>query len=185
MVCAPNRLQSEGATIELCRLPLGGRVAIHFRLCRSAPFLLSSATSRGERILSHLRVVPTPTDGTLVARARANNLYCQSARPTTGDGSGINWLNSHGNLDRLVIGRILDVAFLDFEEFLEPQSSRRFEANIVPELSTSDDLQLWLVTQLLGTIYPGSLYEINETSTSSYPRGNWPTRPPSPVIPSF
>ena len=65
------------------------------------------------------------------------------------------------------VGRILDVVFLDFEEFLRTQSSRRFEAATVPELSDSDDLQLWLINQLLQTIYPGSLCEVSEMSQSS------------------
>ena len=65
------------------------------------------------------------------------------------------------------VGRILDIVFLDFEEFLQTQSSRRFEAATVPELSSSDDLQLWLITQLLDTIYPGSLSEVRETLPSS------------------
>ena len=65
------------------------------------------------------------------------------------------------------VGRILDIVFLDFEEFLRTQSSSRLETAIVPGLSSADDLQLWLVTQLLRTIYPGSLCEISETSQSS------------------
>ena len=62
------------------------------------------------------------------------------------------------------VGRILDIVYLDFEEFLRTQSSRRFEAAMVPGLSSADDLQLWLMTQLFDTIYPGSLCEISETS---------------------
>ena len=65
------------------------------------------------------------------------------------------------------VGRILDIVFIDFEEFLRAQSSLRFEAATVPELTSSDDLQLWLVSQLLDTVYPGSLCEISETSGSS------------------
>ena len=64
------------------------------------------------------------------------------------------------------VGRILDIVFLDFEEFLRSQSSRRFEITTEPGLSSSDDLQLWLITQLLDTIYPGSLCEISESSES-------------------
>ena len=66
------------------------------------------------------------------------------------------------------VGRILDIVYLDFEEFLRTQSSSRLETAIVPGLSSSDDLQLWLVTQLLHTIYPGSLCEVIETSQVSY-----------------
>ena len=62
------------------------------------------------------------------------------------------------------VGRILDIVHLDFEEFLRTQSSSELQSATVPELSSSDDLQLWLMTQLLGTIYPGSLCEISETS---------------------
>ena len=65
------------------------------------------------------------------------------------------------------VGRILDIVFLDFEEFLRTQSSSRLEIAIVPELSSADDLQLWLISQLLQTIYPGSLCEISERSHSS------------------
>ena len=65
------------------------------------------------------------------------------------------------------VGRILDIVYLDFEEFLRTQSSRRLEAATVPGLDSPDDLQLWLVTQLLDTVYPGSLSEISETSQSS------------------
>ena len=67
----------------------------------------------------------------------------------------------------LFIGRILDIVYLDFEEFLRGQSSRRFEAASVPELSSSDDLQLWLITQMMDTVYPGSLNEVREASHSS------------------
>ena len=65
------------------------------------------------------------------------------------------------------VGRILDIVFLDSEEFLRAQSSRRFETASVPGLSSSDDLQLWLITQLLDTVYPGSLCEVIEVSHSS------------------
>ena len=65
------------------------------------------------------------------------------------------------------VGRILDIVFLDSKKFLRAQASRRFEAANVPELTSSDDLQLWLVAQFLDTIYPGSLCEISDTSASS------------------
>ena len=65
------------------------------------------------------------------------------------------------------VGRVFDIMFLDFEEFLQTQSSQRFEAVHVPGLTSADDLQLWLLTQALDTIYPGSLCEITETSPSS------------------
>ena len=65
------------------------------------------------------------------------------------------------------VGRILDIVFLDFEEFLRTQASSRLEAASMPGLSSSDDLQLWLITQFLQSIYPGSLSEISESSHSS------------------
>ena len=65
------------------------------------------------------------------------------------------------------VGRILDIVYLDFEEFLRNQASSRLEAAGVPTLGTSDDLQLWLVTQLIDTVYPGSLCEVSEGSQSS------------------
>ena len=65
------------------------------------------------------------------------------------------------------VGRILDIVFLDFEEFHRSQSSSRLETAIVPGLSNTDDLQLWLMSQFLNTIYPGSLCEISELPHSS------------------
>ena len=64
-------------------------------------------------------------------------------------------------------GRILDIVTFDFEEFHVAQSSSRFEAASVPGLSSGDDLQLWLMSQLLNTIYPGSLCEVSEVLRSS------------------
>ncbi len=66
------------------------------------------------------------------------------------------------------VGRILDIVFLDFEEFHRTQSSSRFETATGPEPGAADDLQLWWMAQFLTTIYPGSLCEVSETSTSSY-----------------
>ena len=82
------------------------------------------------------------------------------------------------------VGRILDIVFLDFEQFLRTQSSRRFEMVSVPERSDSDDLQLWLITQALDTIFPGSLCEISEISRSA-PMGwpaQWPTHGSLPSL---
>ena len=53
------------------------------------------------------------------------------------------------------VGRIFDFVFLDFQEFLQAQSAQRFETAILPGVTSSDDLQLWLITQLLTTAYPG------------------------------
>lgn len=65
------------------------------------------------------------------------------------------------------VGRILDIVFLHFEQFHRTQSSTRFETATEPEHGSADDLQLWLMSQLLDTIYPGSLCEITEMSESS------------------
>ena len=65
------------------------------------------------------------------------------------------------------VGRVLDTVFLDFEELHRRQSFSRFETATEPASGSADDLQLWLITQLLGTIYPGSLCEISETSPPS------------------
>ncbi|MCZ6539079.1 MAG: hypothetical protein O6922_04560, partial [Chloroflexi bacterium] len=65
------------------------------------------------------------------------------------------------------VGRILDIVFLDFEEFVRKQASVLLETAIVPGLGTVDDLQLWLITKLFETIYPGSLSEISESSQDS------------------
>jgi hypothetical protein len=67
----------------------------------------------------------------------------------------------------LFVGRVLDIVTLDFEDFLHNQLAERLEAANVPELTTSDDLQLWLTTRLLEWIYPGSLSEIREASPST------------------
>ena len=66
------------------------------------------------------------------------------------------------------VGRILDIVYLDFEEFYRTQSSSRQDTANEPEPGSADDLQLWLITQLLTTVYPGSLCEVMETSESSY-----------------
>ncbi|MBI2171479.1 MAG: hypothetical protein HYU30_05595 [Chloroflexi bacterium] len=65
------------------------------------------------------------------------------------------------------VGKILDAVFLDFEEFYRRQSVSKFEAATEPEPSSADDLQLWLMSQLLAGIYPGSLCELSESSQFS------------------
>ena len=62
------------------------------------------------------------------------------------------------------VGRILDIVFVYFEEFYREQSSQRFEADNEPEPGSADDLQLWLITQFLTKVYPGSLSEVIEAS---------------------
>ena len=66
------------------------------------------------------------------------------------------------------VGNILDTVFPCFEEFQRRQSSARFETATEPDPGSADDLQLWLITQFLDTIYPGSLCEVIETSHGSY-----------------
>ena len=65
------------------------------------------------------------------------------------------------------VGRLLDVIFHLYEEFERRVSSLRLETSAEPELLTEDHLQLWLVTQLLATVYPGSLVEISEIGASA------------------
>ena len=66
------------------------------------------------------------------------------------------------------VGRILDIVFLHFEELHQTQSRLRFEAASEPEPGSADDLQLWLITQLLDTVHSGTLCEVIETSEASY-----------------
>ncbi len=64
------------------------------------------------------------------------------------------------------VGRLLDVIFHDYGEFERRVSSLRLETTAEPELRTEDHLQLWLVTQLLATVHPGSLIEVSEIDAS-------------------
>jgi hypothetical protein len=66
------------------------------------------------------------------------------------------------------VGRIFDIVFLSYEEFHRIQSSLRLETATEPEPGSADDLQIWLLTQLLNTVYPGSLCEISEPSRPPY-----------------
>ena len=61
------------------------------------------------------------------------------------------------------VGRILDLVSLDFAEFMQTQAELRFETTTQPDVSAVDDLQVWLLAQLLASIYPGSLCEVIET----------------------
>ncbi len=65
------------------------------------------------------------------------------------------------------ISRILDIVFHHFEESVASQSSSRFTAVAEPDPGSADDLQLWLITQLLDLAYPGSLCEISELPEDS------------------
>jgi tetratricopeptide (TPR) repeat protein len=64
------------------------------------------------------------------------------------------------------VGRVLDIMLVHFEKFVEASSVVRLELPTEPEPSSTDDIQLWLITQLLNTIYPGSFCEITEASES-------------------
>ncbi len=66
------------------------------------------------------------------------------------------------------VGRILDIVYLNFEAFVQAQSSSRLETPIEPEQTSASDLQLWLTAQFLTNIYAGSLCEISETSPSTH-----------------
>ena len=66
------------------------------------------------------------------------------------------------------VGRILDIVFLHFEDFLLAQSSSRLETAVEPESASADDLQLWLTVQFLASLYPRSLCEISETSAATH-----------------
>lgn len=70
-------------------------------------------------------------------------------------------------MDMSFIGRILDIVFVHFESFLKIQASSRFDTAVEPEAGPVSDLQLWLVTQFLSTLYPGSLCEISEVTLSA------------------
>ena len=50
------------------------------------------------------------------------------------------------------VGRILDIAFLDFEELQRTPPFSKFETAVEPEPGAADDLQLWLLTQFLAGI---------------------------------
>lgn len=65
------------------------------------------------------------------------------------------------------VGRILDIAFLDFEELQRTPPFSKFETAVEPEPGAADDLQLWLLTQFLDTIYGGALCDVIETTESS------------------
>ena len=66
------------------------------------------------------------------------------------------------------VGKILDVVFPLSEEFHRTHSSLRLETPTEPDSGSADDLQLWLMSQLLTGIYPGSLCEISESSQVSH-----------------
>ena len=65
------------------------------------------------------------------------------------------------------LGRVLDIVFVHFESFMSGEAWSRLEAPMGPDSKSADDLQLWLITQFLSKVYPGSLSEISETAPSS------------------
>ncbi len=65
------------------------------------------------------------------------------------------------------VNRVLDIVYHHFEEFVQAQLSSRLETPVEPEQTLASDLQLWLTSQFISTIYPGSLCEISETSPSA------------------
>ena len=44
------------------------------------------------------------------------------------------------------LGRLLDLVFLDFEEFYRVQGDSRLETATEPEPGSADDLPIWLMT---------------------------------------
>ena len=71
------------------------------------------------------------------------------------------WLPPNG-VDLECLRRLLDLVFLDFEEFYREQIDSRLETSAEPEPGSADDLQRWLLTQFFDNIYHGSLSEISE-----------------------
>jgi len=65
------------------------------------------------------------------------------------------------------LGRLLDLVFLDFEEFYRVQGDSRLETATEPEPGSADDLPIWLMTQFLYHAYRGSLIEISEMPPNS------------------
>jgi hypothetical protein len=83
------------------------------------------------------------------------------------------------------VGRILDIVFPLSEKFHRTHSSLRLQTPAQPESGSADDLQLWLISQLLIGIYPGSLCEISESSQFSPTTrvlANSATRPWEPAL---
>jgi hypothetical protein len=66
------------------------------------------------------------------------------------------------------VGRLLDIVFVHFDIFLQAGTWSGLQTPIQPDPHSADDLQLWLITQLLTRIYPGSLCEISEMSTATH-----------------
>ena len=94
----------------------------------------------------------------VATRRDTYELFIGTIRPATlpVDGVGLGFL-----------GRLLDLVFLDFEEFYRVRADSSLESAIDVEPGSSDDLQLWLVTQFLDYVYRGSLCEISEMPPNS------------------
>jgi hypothetical protein len=60
------------------------------------------------------------------------------------------------------VGRLLDIVFHHFAELVTSESASRLTAAAEPARDSLDDLQTWLITQLLDAAYPGSMCEISE-----------------------
>ena len=70
-----------------------------------------------------------------------------------------------GNLE--FVGRILDIVFHHIAQYAALQTASGSIAVAEPAPDSPDDLQLWLITQVLDVAYPGSLCEISELSANS------------------
>jgi hypothetical protein len=66
------------------------------------------------------------------------------------------------------VRRVLNITFPQFEKFLQMQLQSRLDTPVEPEQGSASDMQLWEITQLISSMYPGSLCEISEMSTSTY-----------------
>jgi hypothetical protein len=62
------------------------------------------------------------------------------------------------------VGRVLDIVFADFNAFLAEEPWSGLQTPVQPDPRSADDLQLWLITQFITRVYPGSLCEVSEIS---------------------
>ncbi|MEE8349165.1 MAG: hypothetical protein V3R94_06330 [Acidobacteriota bacterium] len=65
------------------------------------------------------------------------------------------------------VGRILDIVFHHIAQYAALQAASGSIDVAEPAPDSPDDLQLWLITQILDMAYPGSLCEISELSVRS------------------
>jgi hypothetical protein len=66
-----------------------------------------------------------------------------------------------------LVCRILDIVYPLFDVFLQSQLTTRLDTPVEPQQTSANDLQLWLITQLLTSLYSGSLCEISESLHST------------------